>query len=83
VLIAAALLLEACGRAAPAPTPTTFESPIGLPNAASDFCLEQGYQLDVRDDGGGQVGTCLFPGGTQCEAWAFYRGECAPGTPKP
>ncbi|MBN1138650.1 MAG: DUF333 domain-containing protein, partial [Anaerolineae bacterium] len=29
------------------------------------------------------TGYCVFPDGTECEEWAFQRGECMPGTPKP
>ncbi len=67
------------------PTATTgaFESPVGVPNPASQFCEEQGYTLEIREGADGQIGVCLFPDGTECEEWAFYRGECAPGTPKP
>lgn len=67
------------------PTATTgaFESPVGLPNPASQFCEEQGYTLEIREGAEGQIGVCVFPDGTECEEWAFYRGECGPGTPKP
>jgi putative hemolysin len=56
----------------------------GLPNPASAFCEEQGYELEIRTAAdGSQQGFCLFPDGTECDEWAFYRGECGPGTPKP
>jgi putative hemolysin len=52
---------------------------IGLPNPASVYCEEQGYQLEMRTDAqGNQYGVCLFPGGSECDEWAFFRGECAP-----
>jgi putative hemolysin len=69
----------AAPTAAPAvetPTVTTSESPLGLPNPASQFCEQQGYKLEIRDEAGGQVGYCIFPNGASCEEWAFYRGEC-------
>ena len=65
------------------PADTTSESPLGLPNPASAYCEEQGYQLEMRTEASGTVGYCLFPDGTECEEWAFYRGDCAPGTPQP
>ena len=65
------------------PADTTFESPVGLPNPASQYCLDQGYELDMRTDAGGVAGYCIFPDGTECEEWSFFRGECAPGTPAP
>jgi len=77
VLILGALFLTACGKEEPAPTPTTFESPLGVPNPASVFCTEKGYQLEIRTAAdGSQTGYCIFPDGSECEEWAFYRGEC-------
>ena len=65
------------------PTSDSFESPVGLPNPASKFCVDQGYKLEQRTDASGTAGYCIFPDGSECEEWAFYRGECAPGTPVP
>jgi len=72
----------------PTPTQPTVESDIA--NPASVYCEEQGGQLEIRtaddggqDDGGqddgGQYGVCIFSDGSECEAWAYYRGECQPG----
>jgi putative hemolysin len=80
-LIVGALIVVACG-AGPAPAATTFESP-GLPNPASKYCEDQGFKLEMRNEAAGTVGYCLFPDGTECEEWAYYRGECTPGTPQP
>lgn len=66
--------------AEPNPTiiPTTDQT--GLPNPASVYCQEQGYPLEMRQDAdGGSYGVCLFPDGSECDEWAFYRGECHPG----
>ena len=57
---------------------TTFDSPLDMANPASTFCVEQGYELEIRDEAGGQVGYCIFPSGAECEEWAFFRGECSP-----
>jgi dipeptidase D len=78
-LVLAALLVAACG-AEPAPTATPTEPALDMPNPASAFCAEQGYELEIRDEAGGQAGYCLFPDGSECEEWAFYRGECAPAS---
>jgi len=53
-----------------------------LANPASVYCEEQGYQLEIREDeNGSQYGVCILPDGSECEEWAFYRGECnATGT---
>ncbi len=63
-----------------------FISPLspGLPNPASSFCENQGYKIEIRTAAdGSQTGYCIFPDGTECEEWAFFRGECKPGTPGP
>jgi len=51
----------------------------GMPNPASAFCEEQGGRVEIREGEGGQVGYCVFPDGSECEEWAFFRGECVPG----
>jgi len=78
-LIVAAFLVVACG-AEPEPAATPTEPASDMPNPASEFCVEQGYDLEIRDEAGGQVGYCLFPDGSECEEWAFFRGECAPAS---
>lgn len=51
----------------------------GLPNPASVYCEEQGYRVEIRTDGeGNQYGVCVFPDGSECDEWAFFRGECGP-----
>ena len=73
----ALLALAGCipGDVTPTPEPT-----MGLPNPASVYCEEQGGQLEMRtDEDDGQYGVCIFPDGSECEEWAFYRGECSPG----
>jgi putative hemolysin len=67
----------------PLPTEGPFESPVGLPNPASQFCEEQGFKLEMRTTDAGTAGYCIFPDGTECEEWAFFRGECKPGTSEP
>ena len=52
----------------------------GLANPASVYCEENGGELEIREDeSGGQVGYCIFPDGSECEEWAYYRGEYQPG----
>jgi putative hemolysin len=51
----------------------------GLPNPASVYCEEQGGSVEIRTDAdGGQYGVCIFADGSECDEWAFYRGECSP-----
>jgi putative hemolysin len=67
-------MMAACGQAAPVPTQA------GLPNPASVYCEEQGGTLNIRTDAsGGQAGFCLFADGSECDEWAYFRGECQPG----
>jgi len=44
-----------------------------MANPASVYCEEQGGTLDLTS------GMCTFADGSQCDEWAFYRGECSPG----
>lgn len=54
----------------------------GLPNPASVFCEQDGNKLEIRTaTDGSQSGVCIFPDGSACDEWAYYRGECGPVTP--
>ncbi len=49
----------------------------GLANPASAYCEEHGGVLELRTDTeGGVSGVCIFPDGTECDEWAYFRGEC-------
>ncbi|VVB75053.1 Uncharacterised protein [Candidatus Tiddalikarchaeum anstoanum] len=51
-----------------------------LANPASTFCIERGYTNEIRTSpDGSQTGYCVFPDGSECEEWAFYRGTCVAG----
>ncbi len=51
-----------------------------LPNPASAYCTAQGGNLEIRSDAdGAQYGVCIFADDSECEEWAYFRGECAPG----
>jgi len=66
------------GECQPGQTPAATVEP-EVANPASVFCQEQGGQLEIRTGAdGGQFGVCLFADGSQCDEWAFYRGECGP-----
>jgi putative hemolysin len=73
VLTLSTLIFGCC--VTPTPEPDT-----GLANPASVYCEEQGYTLEARTDENGTYGVCIFPDGSECEEWAFFRGECGPGT---
>jgi putative hemolysin len=69
----ALIILSACIGPTPESTP-------GMPNPASVYCEEQGGRVEMRTDGNGQYGVCVFSDGSECDEWAFYRGECSPDT---
>ncbi len=71
---------QASATRAPTPAPTTAPA-IGLPNPASVYCQQQGGKTDIRKTAAGEVGYCVFPDKSECEEWAFFRGECKPGKP--
>lgn len=55
-----------------------------IANPASVFCEKQGYELETHTDSeGNQYGVCIFPDGTECDEWAYFRGECAPAGQNP
>jgi hypothetical protein len=50
-----------------------------MPNPASVYCEEQGNRSEIRTaQDGSQSGVCIFPNGSECDEWAYYRGECGP-----
>jgi putative hemolysin len=77
------MILVGCRGAGSEPTPTPFiekegEDPfIGIPNPASFYCQEMGYQLEMRETEAGTEGICIFPDGKECEEWVFLSGSCA------
>jgi hypothetical protein len=50
-----------------------------LPNPAAVYCVEQGFQSEIRTAAdGSQAGVCIFPDGSECDEWAYFRGQCGP-----
>jgi len=77
VLVTALLLVAAC-------VPPPAQQPVGqgIANPASENCVKQGGKLEIRKGEKGEVGICKFADGSECEEWAFMRGECKPGQSK-
>lgn len=46
-----------------------FNLASAMANPSSVYCADMGYTLDIN-------GTCIFPDGTSCPEWDFFRGEC-------
>ena len=62
-------------------TPTAEPTMATLPNPAAVYCQQQGYTLEIRTAAdGSQAGVCIFPDGSECDEWAYYRGECKPSS---
>jgi putative hemolysin len=75
LIITGILISVSCNTSRSNPTPET-----GLPNPASVHCEQNGGKLELRQDAAGGVsGICHFNDGSECEEWAFFRGECSPG----
>lgn len=53
-----------------------------MANPASVYCEQNGnkYEIQTAADGS-QSGVCIFPDGSTCDEWDYYRGECGPATP--
>jgi parallel beta-helix repeat protein len=49
---------------------------IGMANPAAVYCIDMGYEYAVINEPSGERGICIFPDGSQCDAWAFLQGEC-------
>lgn len=73
------MALTACtARQVQTPEPTATAIPqVNMPNPASVYCAQKGNNLEIRTTAdGSQSGICVFPDGSICDEWAFYRGEC-------
>jgi hypothetical protein len=42
-------------------------------NTASEYCINQGGKLEIRNEVNGQVGYCHLPNGQINEEWKFFR----------
>jgi putative hemolysin len=67
------------------PQPESVGTPkADMPNPASVSCEELGYRIEIRTaSDGSQTGYCVFPDGSECDEWMYYRGECGPSVSPP
>ena len=67
-----------------APEPAATDIPqVNMPNPASVYCEQNGNKLEIQTaSDGSQNGICVFPDGSTCDEWAYYRGECGPAVQK-
>jgi putative hemolysin len=60
----------------PEPTATDMLQ-VNMPNPASVYCKQNGNRLEIQTaSDGSQNGICVFPDGSTCDEWAYFRGEC-------
>ncbi len=78
VIILMALTACTAPQTQAAPEPAATDIPqANMPNPASVYCEQNGNTLEIRTaDDGSQNGICVFPDGSTCDEWAYYRGEC-------
>jgi putative hemolysin len=73
------LVSTACTSKPNTPTPAA-----NMANPASVYCEQNGGKLDLRQDASGSaVGICIFTDRSECDEWAYFRGECKPGDTLP
>jgi len=84
VIILMALTACAAPQTQAAPEPAATDLPqAGMPNPASVYCTQNGNKLEIRTAAdGSQNGICVFPDGSTCDEWAYYRGGCGPAAHK-
>ncbi len=84
LIFLSACTMEATPLGSPAPTPGPSPVGVALANPAAAACTQKGYQDQIRTaSDGSQYGVCIFPDGSLCDDWAYYRGDCGPGTKTP
>jgi putative hemolysin len=76
--IAASMML-ACGGAGGAPQGSEDErGSVGVPPPAAKYCTDLGYSesFPQSESDASSDALCVFPDGTSCDEWAFYRAQC-------
>ncbi len=61
--------------------PGQFMPDAKVANPASVYCQDNGGTVEIRTAAdGSQSGACRFADGSECDEWAYFRGECRPAT---
>lgn len=78
------MVLTSCTPPQTQPTPPPVSTDVpqpNMPNPASAYCIEQGFKSEIRTAAdGSQSGVCIFPDGSECDEWAYFRKECIPAS---
>jgi putative hemolysin len=54
-----------------------YPQSVGMGNPSAVYCEFLGYKYETRKAAdGSEYGICKFPDGSECDAFAFFRGEC-------
>ncbi len=85
ILIIGILLLVGCNKPTEVvSTPITEKTGVNIANPASVYCEKRGYQIVMRNAAdGSQSSVCVFPDGSECDEWTFFRSECGPDKARP
>jgi len=76
VWIGAVFLLGAASQ--PPIDPPDGSLVLSMANPAAIYCEELGYTYTTFSAPTGDYSICRFPDGSQCDAWDFLEGQCAP-----
>jgi putative hemolysin len=79
------MVLTACtAQQVQAPEPAATDIPqVNMPNPASVYCEQNGNKLEIQTaSDSSQNGICVFPDGSTCDEWAYFRRECGPAAQK-
>ena len=87
ILLLTTIVLTSCTAQQTQPTVAPVPTDIpqaDMPNPASAYCVQQGFKSEIRTAvDGSQTGYCIFPDGSECDEWMYYRGECDSSVPPP
>ena len=87
ILLLTGLLLVSCSpnkpieTAVPQPEQPTVPAEAAPANPAAVYCQSKGHTWELREGDGGSYGVCIFAGGSECDEWAYFLGECQPAMP--
>ena len=47
----------------------------GMRNPAAAYCIDLGYEHEIKKSPEGEYGVCKFPDGSEVEEWKFFAGQ--------
>ncbi|MGE4431915.1 MAG: DUF333 domain-containing protein [Sphingobium sp.] len=76
ILFSAACLIAISGCSAH--DPAAEKPKAEMANPASEYCVQQGGRVEIRDGADGQTGFCHLPDGKVIEEWEYFRANQPP-----